>query len=139
MADFSFSMDIDKIFPKGIQDEQLAFDMIDAGQEVMLKAIKAGAEKHIYTGDMAKSLRKTKPVIDKNGNAVGRIKFTGSSGVSKSKGKQRFDKTNWIKAFRIEYGTSKQRKQPFIRPAIKSSESSAKAAMQRVFDKKLKS
>ena len=42
MAKFSFSMDIDKIFPKGIEDENLALNMIKAGQEAVLPAIKSG-------------------------------------------------------------------------------------------------
>lgn len=138
MAEFKVSMDMDKIFPKGIDNENLALDMIKAGQDVMLNAIQAGANKHVVSGDMAKSLRKTKPRIDAKGDAVGRIKFTGSSGVSKGKGGQRFDRTNWIKAFRIEYGTSKQNADPFVRPAIKACESRVRAAMDKVFNEKLK-
>ncbi|MDQ5984304.1 MAG: hypothetical protein RUMPE_01351 [Eubacteriales bacterium SKADARSKE-1] len=136
MADFEFSMDMNKIFPKGIQDEDLALKMIDAGQDVMLKAIKAGASRHKVTGHMANSLVKTKPMINKNGDAVGRIKFSGSDGVSKSKGGQRFDRTNWIKAFRIEFGTSKQNAQPFVRPAIQSSENGVRSAMEKAFNQK---
>lgn len=138
MAKFSFSMDIDKIFPKGIEDENLALNMIKAGQEAVLPAIKSGAEKHIVTGHMAKSIRATKPTINKKGEVVGRIKFYGTDGLSKSKKGQRFDKTNWIKAFRIEYGTAKQKAEPFVRPAIKRSESTIKAAMQKVFDQAAK-
>ena len=138
MASFNFSVDMDKFFPKGIQDENLALDMISAGQEVMLRAIKAGAEKHVVTGHMEKSLKATKPTIDNKGDAVGRIKFVGSDGLSVSKNGQSFDRTNWIKAFRIEYGTSKQPARPFIRPAIKSSESAATAAMQKVFEERSK-
>ena len=138
MASFNFSVDMDKFFPKGIQDEKLALDMVSAAQEVILSAIKAGAEKHVVTGSMARSVKATKPRIDKKGDAVGRIKFYGSDGVSVSKNGQKFDRTNWIKAFRIEYGTSKQPAKPFVRPAIKSSESAATAAMQRVFDERAK-
>lgn len=138
MAEFKVALDIDNIFPKGIQDEKLAFEMIDAGQDVMLKAIKSGAERHKRTGAMCNSLRKTKPVIDKKGDAVGRIKFTGSSGISRNSRGRRFDRTNWIKAFRIEYGTQRQRAQPFVRPAIQSSRNAVRAAMQRTFDKKIR-
>lgn len=129
MADLSFSVDVDKIFPKGIQDENLAFEMIDAGQEVMLKNIISGASEHQKNGDMYKSLKKSKPVIDKNGDAVGRVKFYG---------KDRNGMQNWYKAIWIEYGRTGQDAQPFIRPAIKNSESAAKAAMQRVFDRRTK-
>ncbi len=129
MADFSFSMDMDKIFPKGIQDEKLALDMIDAGQEIMLKAIQKGANKHRDTGEMAESLKKSKPVIDKNGDAVGRVKFYG---------KDRNGMLNWYKAIRLEYGRTGENAKPFIRPAIKGSENAAKSAMQRVFNQKTK-
>lgn len=121
---------MDKIFPKGITDEKLAFDMIDAGQDVMLKAIQTGASEHQKNKDMYKSLKKSKPVIDKNGDAVGRVKFYG---------KDRNGMQNWCKAIWIEYGRTGEDAKPFIRPAIKSNESSAKSAMQRAFDKKLKS
>ena len=33
MAEFSFSMDLDKVFPKGIEDESLALNMIKAGKQ----------------------------------------------------------------------------------------------------------
>lgn len=138
MSEFNFSMDIEKFFPQGIQDEDLALNMIAAGQDVMLKAIKSGASRHKGPGPnhMANSLIKTEPVIDKKGDAVGRIKFSGSSGVSKSKGGQRFDRTNWIKAFRIEYGTSNETARPFVRPAIQSSESAIRSEMERAFNEK---
>lgn len=129
MAKFDFNMDMDKFFPQGIQDENLALEMIDAGQEVMLKAIKSGAARHKRTGAMCSSLKKTKPMIDKNGDAVGRVKFYG---------KDKNGMENWYKALWIEYGTVHQNAQPFVRPAMKSCESAAGAAMRRVFDEKVK-
>ena len=141
MAGFTFSMDMDKLFPKGIGDGTLAFDMVKAGQEVLYKAIKEGASKHIVTGDMVKSIKKWKPTIDKRGDVVGKIRFEGSSGASKYKPRKvnkRFDRTNWIKAFRIEYGTSRQRAQPFVRPAIKRSENEVREAMMKVYERGMK-
>ena len=40
--------------------------------------------------------------------------------------------------FPLAYGTVTQPARPFIRPAIRGSESSVKAAMQKVFDRKAK-
>lgn len=129
MASFSFNFELEKFFPDGIKDEKLALDMISAGQEILQKNIQNAARKHVRTGSMANSIKCSKPLIDKNGDAVGRVKFYGTdkSGM-----------LNWYKAIWTEYGTVTQPARPFIRPAIRGSESSVKAAMQRVFDKKVK-
>lgn len=137
MAEFSFDVNTE-IFSKGLSDPNLTIEMVKAGQDVMLNAIKHGAEKHKVTGKMANSLRKAKVTRNKDGDVVGRVKFMGSSGVKVSKNGQRFDATNWIKAFRIEYGTANQRAQPFVRPAIVGAAKEMKAAMQKVFDEKSK-
>lgn len=94
MAQFSFLVDIDSIFPQGLDDEQLALDMIKAGQEVMQKAIQNSALKHKKTGSMANSVKCSKPAINKSGDAVGRIKFYG---------KDKNGMQNWYKAIWIEY------------------------------------
>lgn len=111
--------------------------MISEGQGIMKSAIEAGARKHIHTGAMASSLRNTKPKQDDKG-WVGRVKFTGSDGVVKSKKGQKFDRTNWIKAFRIEYGTSKQKAEPFVRPAIQGCQGKIRNKWNEIFDKELK-
>lgn len=122
-------MDLESFFPCGIDDEQLALDMVKAGQEVMQKAIQNAAEKHKKTGSMASSVRCSKPVINRNGDAVGRVKFSGND---------KNNMPNWYKAIWLEYGTVNQPAKPFVRPAIKSCESSVRAAMQAVFDRKTK-
>ena len=129
MASFSLNLDMDKFFPKGLKDEQLAFDMIKAGQKVMQQSIQNAAKRHVKTGSMANSVKCSKPVINRNGDAVGRVKFYG---------KDKTGMQNWYKAIWLEYGTKNQRAQPFVRPAIKSCESSVKTAMQKVFDEKAK-
>ena len=45
MADFKFSLDMDSIFPQGLDDENLALDMVKAGQEVMQKSIQKSSAK----------------------------------------------------------------------------------------------
>lgn len=129
MANFEFSLDMDAVFPKGLEDEGLALDMVKAGQEVMQKAIKNAAQKHVKTGAMANSVKSSKPVINRAGDAVGRVKFYG---------KDKNGMQNWSKALWIEYGTVNQNAQPFVRPAIKSCENSVRTVMQKVFNERAK-
>lgn len=142
MADFSADFDINQILgglSKMADSDEVAIEMVNSGLEVLKKAIEKGAVKHKITGDMAKSIYIVKARRNKDGDIVGRVKFGGSSGQYKNKktGK-RFDITNWIKAFRIEYGTSKQKAKPFVRPAIQASRVGIKKAMDSVFDKEVK-
>ncbi|MFR1179514.1 MAG: HK97-gp10 family putative phage morphogenesis protein [Bacilli bacterium] len=129
MADFKFSLDMDSIFPQGLGDENLALDMVKAGQVVMQKSIQRAAQKHVKTGSMVNSVKCSKPVINRAGDAVGRVKFYG---------KDKNGMPNWSKALWCEFGAKNQPAQPFVRPAIKSCESSIKAAMQKVFTQKTK-
>ena len=127
MADFKFSLDMDSIFPQGLDDENLALDMVKAGQEVMQKSIQNAAQKHVRSGNMAKSIRCSKPVINRAGDAVGRVKFYG---------KDKNGMPNWYKGIWLEYGTKNQPAQPVVRPAIKSCENSINSAMLKEFNKK---
>lgn len=127
MAQMAFSLDIDEILPKGIKDETLAADMINAGQQVMKSAIESGASKHRHTGSMANSVRITTPKTNNNGDVIGRVLITG---------KDKFGMLNSYKALWAEYGTKNQPATPFVRPAIKSSESAINSAMEKVFQSK---
>ena len=127
MADFKFSLDMDSIFPQGLGDENLALDMVKAGKVVMQKSIQRAAQKHVRTGSMAKSVKCSKPVINRAGDAVGRVKFYG---------KDKNGMPNWSKALWIEFGTKNQPADPFVRPAIKSCENSINSAMLKEFNKK---
>ena len=129
MAEFSFAMDINKVIPEGLNDENLALEMIKAGQKVMQGAIGSAASKHRKTGSMASSVKCSKPIINRSGDAVGRVKFYG---------KDKNGMPNWYKAIWIEYGTKHQSAQPFVRPAIKGAEGGIKSAMERVFNEKVK-
>ena len=46
MAELSFSMDINSIIPEGLNDENLALEMIKAGQKVTQSSIESAASKH---------------------------------------------------------------------------------------------
>lgn len=139
LMDFHDLEDMEKIaIPENLKNDDTYIEMIKAGQEIMLESIKNAAMSHKETGRMAQSLKATKPVIDKEGNAVGRIKFTGSEKRFRRKDGGNFDLTNWLKAFRIEYGTSKEKAKPFVRPAIISAEPRIRQAMQSKFEEKIK-
>lgn len=129
MADFKFEMDIDAVLPRGLSDENIALDMVKAGQQVMQRSIQNAALKHRKTGNMINSVKCSKATLNRSGDAVGRVKFYG---------KDKNGMQNWYKAIYIEYGTKHQSAQPFVRPAIKSSEGNIRAAMQKVFDDKSK-
>jgi hypothetical protein len=103
--------------------EEMLLRMIEAGQKVVAGYIRSGATKYTKTGDMANSVKPTKPVIDRNGNPVGRVKFMGDD---------RNGMSNSAKAMWIEYGTTKRRATPFVRPAIESSKSAVYSAMKSV-------
>ena len=113
-------------------------ELISAGQDIIKEEIQKGADKHIETGQMAKSLDNSTPVKNKDGDWVGRVKFYGSAGVYVTKAGKKYDMTNWLKAFRIEYGTSTQKAQPFIRPAIRRSRTKIYKKWQEIFDRELK-
>ncbi len=127
MPEFKFEMNVDDIFPKGLNDEGLALDMVKAGQEIMKRSIKSAAQKHKRTGSMASSVKCSKPVINRSGDVVGRVKFYG---------KDKNGMQNWYKAIWIEYGARHQSAKPFVRPAIKGCENSIKQAMEKVFNQK---
>lgn len=141
MANFEAGKSISQMI-KGIESlansEEVYQEMISAGQEIMKSAIQNGASKHVVTGKMASSLKCTKPKKDKDGNWVGRVKFTGTDGTHVTKNGKKYDITNWLKAFRIEYGTSKEKAKPFVRPAIQGCESQINKKWEEIYGKKVK-
>lgn len=118
--------------------EEVYQEMISEGQKIMKTAIEKGASKHIKTGKMASSVSCTKPQKNKQGVWVGRVRFSGSNGKYKTKNGKVYDITNWLKAFRIEYGTSKEKADPFVRPAIQSCESDINNKWKEIDERKLK-
>ena len=101
--------------------------MIKAGQKVMQSSIGSAASKHRKTGSMANSVKCSKPIINRSGDAVGRVKFYG---------KDKNGMPNWYKAIWLEYGTKHQNAQPVVRPAIKGAEGGIRSAMEKIFNQK---
>ena len=125
MANFSCSINLDEIIPKGLQDEGLALEMIKAGQEVLKVAIQSGASKHRHTGAMVSSVKSGKPYVNSDGTAIGKVQITG---------KDKDGMSNAQKSLWIEFGTKNMPPRPFVRPAVKSSESAISSAMKKVFE-----
>lgn len=118
-------------------NEEIYKNMISEGQNIMKAEIESRARKHIKTGRMASSIKATKPVKNKNDEWVGRIKFTGTDGKYVTKDGKKYDITNWLKAFRIEYGTSFQKAEPFVRPAVESCRNDINRKWKEMHDKEL--
>lgn len=137
-------LDIDDVLGgliKYEKNDEIGKKMVAAGQEVMRSNIETKAKNHrskLVRQHMADSVKAYKPVVNKDGDIVGRVKFEGSSGSKKSKNGKRFDNTTWIRAFRIEYGTSNQNAEPFVRPAIRQSKKEIARVMQEVFESEVK-
>ncbi len=143
MAKFEFDNNLANMI-KNIENlsnkEEIYIEMISSGQDIMKKAIQSGANKHRTNRDvkhMADSLKCTKPIKNKDGIWVGRVKFYGSNGVYKTKDGKKYDITNWLKAFRIEYGRSNQKAEPFVRPAIQSCKKNINDKWNKIYEREL--
>ena len=77
------------------------------------------------TGDLLNSLGVAPPDIDRNGNANTKIGFEGYD---------RKNVPNVVKARAMESGTSRQKKRPFIRPAVRRMKEHCINEMRRVLD-----
>lgn len=129
MASLNVTIDPEEILKKGEHSDKMLLQMIKSGQEVMVDAMKSSASKYKDTGDMANSIKATKPVINKEGNPVGRVKFIGDD---------RKGMSNSAKALWLEYGTTKRRATPFVRPAIEGSQNAIYSAMKKVEQEEMK-
>lgn len=133
--DMDIPQDFINAVVKASENEAVFSEMVAAGQEIMKNEILEGARKHIVTGKMQASIKCSKPVL-KDGACSGRVYFSGEVLKYKSKksGKT-ISITNWLKAFRIEYGTRYQKAEPFVAPAILNSESKINSKMGEIMDK----
>ena len=116
-------IDPDEILKGGNYKDETLIKMIEAGQETMASAIKKSASRYKRTGEMINSIKPTKAVIGKDGCPVGRVKFLGDDKKGMS---------NSAKALWLEYGTSKRKATPFVRPAIQGAKTEIYNAMKNV-------
>jgi len=112
---------------------EIAKKAIYKGAGIMADQIKSNLQRNLSgsdasTGDLAGSLGITTMKQSDDGNWNVRIGFDGydRNGVP-----------NQLKARAMESGTSKQRKKPFVRPAISQARERAKQTMQEVIEEEI--
>lgn len=116
-----------------LADPELMKDVVMAGAQPVADEIRKSLERNLrgskYShGDLLKSLGIAPPDIDRNGNANTKIGFHGYD---------RKGVPNAIKARVMESGSSKQKKRPFVRPAVRRSRKKSIEAMQKKLDEKV--
>ncbi len=113
---------------------EIAKDVVMAGAQPVADEIRKGLEKNLQgskysTGDLLDSLGIAPPNIDEKGNVNTKIGFDGYD---------RKGVPNVLKARVMESGSSKQKKRPFVRPAVNRSKQKAIEEMQKKLDEELK-
>lgn len=118
----------------GTMSTKIAKDVVMAGAQPVADEIRKGLQANLagskYSkGDLLDSLGIAPPGVDNQGNVNTKIGFDGydSNGVA-----------NQLKARVMESGSSKQKKKPFVRPAVNRSKKRALEAMQKKFDEEIK-
>lgn len=118
----------------GKMSVEVSKDVVMAGAQPVADAIREGLQKNLAgseysTGDLEESLGITPPGVDSKGNINTKIGFDGydRDGVA-----------NQLKARVMESGSSKQKKKPFVRPAVNKSKKKAIEEMQKKYDQEVK-
>lgn len=128
-----------KLSKLAADSEELAKKAIYVGIEVVANEIKGNLAEVLSgdsTGEMEKSFGITPITKDKDGNWNAHAGFEGYSGKSTEdypKGTP-----NQLKARVLESGSSKQKKRPFVRPAIRSSRAKVLMKMNEVLEREMK-
>lgn len=118
----------------GSEAADVAKEMVEAGGEVLLQAIKSKAP--VKTGGLKRSIKRTGGHADSEGIWYDNIRFTGYDG---RKTKKSAKGTSYAEIAQIyEYGTPRQPARPFVKPVISQSSSAVKQAMQDVYDRRSK-
>lgn len=108
--------------------DRLAPLMIDEASPILEKQVKQELERHKVSGDLQKSVKRTKAALHKSGGYFSSIEPTGTD----RKGVRNVEKLVYL-----EYGTSRQPATPILTKAAKDSEASILAAMQAIFDREV--
>jgi len=113
-----------------LADPELMKEVVWAGAQPVADEIRKGLKKNLQgseyaTGDLLSSLGIAPPDIDRNGNANTKIGFHGYD---------RKGVPNVIKARVMESGSSKQKKRPFVRPAVRRARKKSINEMQKKID-----
>lgn len=117
----------------GKMSVEISKDVVMAGAQPVADEIRKGLEANLQgseysTGDLLGSFGITPPGVDDKGNTNTKIGFDGydSKGVA-----------NQLKARAMESGSSRQKKKPFVRPAVNRSKKKALEEMQKKFDEEI--
>lgn len=140
MAKFTVGGNLERMIDtieKYAMNDEIAKECIREGEKIMKLEIQKGASQHIKSGKMANSLVTTIPMLI-DGTWVGRVRFTGVDKEYINKDGKRVEITNWLKAFRIEYGTSKQKAKPFVKKAVRRSSNQISNKWQEIYDRELR-
>lgn len=131
MADLTIKLptDLQNQIDRISNGKEIAPKMLRAAQKVVEPEIKRRLQKHIRTGALIDSVNMTDPKMDKNGEWKAYITFPG---------KDENGTANGQKAMALEYGTSKQVADPFLRPAKAAKQAEAEKAMQDIFSAEVK-
>lgn len=141
MGRFDYRPPVDFIKQLGRLEEvdRYAPEMIDEAMPIVEKALKRNLEKHRGTGELIKSVRKSKAKKNKYGNYSAIVFPAGESTEYKTvKGETKARKTkvrNAEKLIYMEYGTKDQAAQPVIDSTINDAEPEVIDKMQEVFNR----
>ncbi len=107
---------------------RIGYEMIESGLEIIADEITQYIKRnHVHTGNLAKSIIKTKPKTDENGGVIyGRVTY---SGYDKDTGVP-----NALKANVLEYGSSTQPPRPYHTEIVNSVADEVEAAMRETFE-----
>jgi HK97 gp10 family phage protein len=119
-----------KLSQIGKESVEISKKAVRAGANPVADAIKWELTKNLIgseysTGDLVKSMGIAPPDVDYKGNTNTKIGFDGYD---------RKGVPNALKARAMESGTSKQKKKPFIRPAVNRMKEQCVAEIRRVID-----
>lgn len=122
-----FQVTLEKVAGKA---DDIAKRAVYVGAGIMADQVRVNLQKNLSgsklsQGDLLDSLGISKPKVDQDGSINSKVGFDGydRNGVP-----------NALKARVMESGSSKQKKKPFIRPAISQARNKAKEAMAKVID-----
>ena len=131
MGKFDFEMPSDFLKQLGkLEDvERIAPQMINEALPILDKRVKAEVSKHQVSGDLAKSIKKSKAKKAKNGGYIASVFPSGTD----QKGVRNAEKLIYL-----EYGTTKQKATPTLTKALKDATPEVLAKMQEVFEREIK-
>lgn len=140
--DFKISDDFLKTLGKMQDVERIAPKMIDNAIPILLSNVKAEVAKHNRTGEMLKSIKKTKAEATKKGGFYAIVRPTGVSTKFLSSDGTVKERKNPVRHMEVlahlEYGTSSVKPIPILSKSVSDSESAIEKSMQRTFEEEMK-